>query len=97
KIYLRKGQYGPYYTVALANGKNAFISQKLRGMEITLSVLGELLQNGMAKVKSATGAVYDITFNDQQGFAMSEENTATGLTYKGKAVTKHQGQYGPYY
>lgn len=97
KIYLIKGQYGPYYTVALASGKNAFISQKLRGMEITLSVLGELLQNGAAKVKSTTGAVYDITFNDQQGFAMSEENTATGLTYKGKAVTKHQGQYGPYY
>lgn len=97
KIYLRKGQYGPYYSVPLKNGKNAFISQKLRGLEITLSVLGKLLQDGSIKLKNKASAIYNITFNDPQGFAMTEENTATGLTYQGKAITKHNGQYGPYY
>lgn len=96
-IMLRDGKYGKYYSVMLNTGKYAYISKEWRGLDINLSVLGELLQNSKAKLQNKAGAVFDFTFDPNIGFGVSEENASTNLMYKGKAITKHQGQYGPYY
>lgn len=97
KITLRKGKYGMYYTVLLNTGKNCFVSESWRGMTIDVNTLKQMLTGQLVKLTSPTNAVYDFKFDPDKGFSVKEENAQTSLTYKNRAVTKHNGKFGPYY
>lgn len=96
-VTLREGKYGKYYTVLLNNGKNCFVSQSWRGITISVDVLKQLLTSQTVVLTNQDKAQFVIKFDPNHGFSAQEKNAATGISYKNRPVTKHNGKFGPYY